>query len=283
MSKALMMAMMANRQRGQKGRRVGVEYEDWGAQDAMDLGQSGGRNAYDRGGSGSRSAYNRGGSGGRNEYQVEQRFRDRDGREHYDNGRFAPENSGVDWLESGRRGGARSEFDQPMGRYPGEQMPRSWYDPYRYGGEHGMPMIGFSAGDGFRRDSGMDASYPRQDEMAHRHGTSEPGYSQSGAVMPMDRQRAEQWVGQMQNADGTQGPHWSMEQTEQIRSQQGIQCDSVKFWVTMNMMYSDYCKVGEKMGVNNAAFYACLAKAFLEDQDAQPEKLARYYEYIARH
>ena len=51
----------------------------------------------------------------------------------------------------------------------------------------------------------------------------------------------------------------------------------------MNMMYSDYCKTAEKMGVNNAAFYAGLSKAFLEDQDAQPDKLARYYEYIARH
>ena len=259
MSKAWMMAAMANRQRGRNGRRVGVEYEDWGLRDAMD--------GY-----------------GRSEYQVEQRFRDRDGREHYDNGRFAPQsNGGGDWFESRRRGGARSEFDQSMGRYPGEEMPRSWHDPYRYGGEHGMPMIGFSGGDGFRRDGGMDASYPRRDEMAYRHGMSSPGFSQSGAVVPMDRQRAEQWVSGMQNADGTQGPHWSMEQTEQVRTQQGIQCDPVKFWACMNMMYSDYCKVAEKMDVNNAAFYACMAKAFLEDKDAQPDKLAKYYEYIVRH
>lgn len=261
MSKAWMMAAMANRQRGQKGRRVGVEYEDWGVRDAMD-----------------------GGGYGRSEYQVDQRFRDRDGREHWNNGRFSPENNGGgDWFESRRRGGARSEFDQPMGRYPGGEMPLSWHDPYRYGGEHGMPMIGFSGGDGFRRDGGMDASYPRRDELAYRQGMSSPGFSQSGTVMPMDRQRAEKWVSGMQNADGTQGPHWSMEQTEQVRTQQGIQCDPVKFWVTMNMMYSDYCKTAEKMGVNNAAFYAGLSKAFLEDQDAQPEKLSRYYEYIAQH
>lgn len=254
MSKAWMMAAMANRQRGRNGRRVGVEYEDRGFRDAMD--------GY-----------------GRSEYQVEQRFRDRDGREHYDNGRFAPQSNGRrNWPES-----RREEYAEPMARYPGREMPRSWHDPYRFGGEPLMPMIGFSGGDGFRQDAGMDASYPARDEISYRRGMATAGHSQGAAVMPMDRQRAEQWVSGMQNADGTQGPHWSMEQTEQVRTQQGIQCDPVKFWVAMNMMYSDYCKVGEKMGVNNAAFYACLAKAFLEDQDAQPEKLARYYEYIARH
>lgn len=79
------------------------------------------------------------------------------------------------------------------------------------------------------------------------------------------------------------GPHWSTEQTEQVRTQQNIDCEPIKFWVAMNMMYSDYCKVAEKLGVNNAIFYACMAKAFLDDKDAQPENLGRYYEYIVRH
>ena len=30
-------------------------------------------------------------------------------------------------------------------------------------------------------------------------------------------------------------------------------------------------------------FYADMAKAFLDDKDAQPDKLARYYEYIVKH
>lgn len=100
---------------------------------------------------------------------------------------------------------------------------------------------------------------------------------------PIDHQRAEQWAAKMQNADGSMGPHWSMEQTEQVRTQQNIDCEPIKFWVAMNMMYSDYCKVAEKLGVNNAIFYACMAKAFLDDKDAQPENLGRYYEYIVRH
>ncbi len=49
------------------------------------------------------------------------------------------------------------------------------------------------------------------------------------------------------------------------------------------MIYSDYCAVAEKLGTSTAEFYACMAKAFLDDKDARPEKLARYYEYITKH
>ena len=94
---------------------------------------------------------------------------------------------------------------------------------------------------------------------------------------------AKRWVSGMENADGTHGAHWSMEKTEEIRKQRGIAIDPLEFWVTMNMMYSDYCLTAEKLGTNSAEFYVCMSKAFLEDQDAQPEKLSRYYEYIARH
>ena len=45
----------------------------------------------------------------------------------------------------------------------------------------------------------------------------------------------------------------------------------------MNMMYSDYCRVAEKVGASSLDFYAYMAKAFLDDRDAAPNKLARYY------
>ena len=47
------------------------------------------------------------------------------------------------------------------------------------------------------------------------------------------------------------------------------------------MMYSDYCKVAEKLNVNIVDFCACMAKAFLDDKDAKPDKVARYWEYVA--
>ena len=51
----------------------------------------------------------------------------------------------------------------------------------------------------------------------------------------------------------------------------------------MNMVYSDYSKVAKKLNVSNIDFYAEIAKAFLDDQDAAPDKLARYYEFVVKH
>lgn len=89
------------------------------------------------------------------------------------------------------------------------------------------------------------------------------------------------WVGAMKNADGTCGGHWAMEQTEQARKQRGIECDPVMFYAAMNMMYSDYCKAAEKTGAGSSDLYAYMAKAFLDDEDAAPNKLVRYYHCVA--
>ncbi|MBD5162251.1 MAG: hypothetical protein HDT14_09630, partial [Oscillibacter sp.] len=89
------------------------------------------------------------------------------------------------------------------------------------------------------------------------------------------------WVADMENADGTHGGHWKMEQTEQVREKHSIDCDPVMFYAAMNMMYSDYCKAIEKANAGSVELYACMAKAFLDDKDAMPHKLERYYHYIA--
>lgn len=117
------------------------------------------------------------------------------------------------------------------------------------------------------------------DEAMDRH--SGDGRDESDTALT--QAQAKSWVENMENADGTTGPHWTMEETEAVRKKHGLTIAPMAFWVTMNMMYSDYCKAAEKMGVNSADFYICMTKAFLEDKDAQPEKLARYYEYIAEH
>ena len=99
----------------------------------------------------------------------------------------------------------------------------------------------------------------------------------------LSEQAAKKWVSNMENADGTRGPHWTMDKTDEVRKQFSLSCDPLQFWVTMNMMYSDYCRVAEKLGVNTVEFYVCMTKAFLEDPDAQPDKLARYWEVVAGH
>ena len=102
----------------------------------------------------------------------------------------------------------------------------------------------------------------------------------------MTREDAEKWVGRMVNSDGTTGGHWTMEQTSAVAESMGVTFERISpwsWWAAMNMMYSDYYSVGAWYKVDVPDFYACLAKAFLLDEDAAgpEEKLAAYYRYIA--
>lgn len=99
----------------------------------------------------------------------------------------------------------------------------------------------------------------------------------------MDKTHIRTWVDKMENADGTTGPHWTMEQTSQVMKSRGINVDPEKFWCTMNMIYSDYVGVASKLGVNNVDFYAEMALAFLHDKDSVPDKLAAYYTHVVKH
>ena len=68
-----------------------------------------------------------------------------------------------------------------------------------------------------------------------------------------DRETAMQWAERMQNADGSNGPHWTMEQTTAVAESMGIQEHEIPRWawsVTMNMMYSDYYPVAVEFGLN---------------------------------
>ena len=106
-------------------------------------------------------------------------------------------------------------------------------------------------------------------------------------TVEFDRATAMQWAAAMRNADGTTGPHWSMDQTSAIADGMGVQETDIPRWtwgVAMNMMYSDYYHVAVEFGLNRPEFYAALAKAFLLDKDGPgPEqKLMAYYEHIAK-
>ena len=57
---------------------------------------------------------------------------------------------------------------------------------------------------------------------------------------------AEDWTSRMVNADGTKGPHWTLEQVKQIMAQRNIPGDPAQFWAAINMIYSDYCKAIQK-------------------------------------
>ena len=57
----------------------------------------------------------------------------------------------------------------------------------------------------------------------------------------------------------------------------------MEFFAVMNALYSDYCKVAKKYGVDKTDFWADLAKAFINDKDAKSGKVKMYYECIAEH
>ena len=216
-------------------------------------------------------------------YGAESRFSDRRGREHYDNGRIAPMRN-----EMGYEGPYgvwnRYEYEAPEGNYRNEM--RGGRNGDRRGdtwGEEGgtMRMIGFGR-DIYNNDMRSDASVPNYREGDHMTG-SKPRKGGAKSDMGMDEHLAKEWTAMMENEDGTKGPHWSMEQIKKVIEQRGLHGDPVEIWVAMNMMYSDYCKVAKKLGVNTMDFYAEMARAFLDDKDAGvPDKLTAYYEYIVK-
>lgn len=90
-----------------------------------------------------------------NNYDAESAFRDRRGRRHYDNGRFAP----------------KSEME--------DEGPR-------------MNPIGFSAGE-FDQTYRMDAAHHKMNEMESRGGSLEHGKA-GGKRMKLDKKMAEDWM-----------------------------------------------------------------------------------------
>lgn len=104
---------------------------------------------------------------------------------------------------------------------------------------------------------------------------------QGGAARPFTMADAREWVGKMENEDGTHGAHWTIDQVKQVIAQKKLDCDPVQMWAAMNMIYSDYYKAAKKHGVGgNLDFYVDMAKAFLDDKDAGPSKISAYYEYV---
>lgn len=207
----------------------------------------------------------------------ESRFRDRRGREHYDDGRFAPmRNDGcIEW-----------EDNDPQGLYPrippymprqedrpGEMRQEDYSPEKRRANIHALPpsnLIGFMGRDERRMQHGE-----------HREQEQRMGHSQG--AKPFDQEMAKEWTGMMKNADGTAGAHWTREQTKPYMSQIGFKGEELEFWAVMNAMYSDYCAVLKRFGVDRPEVYAALAKAWLEDKDAVEDKAAAYFECIVEH
>ena len=211
-------------------------------------------------------------------HEIESKFRDRRGREHYDDGRYAP------MSEYGRRS------IEPSLHYP------------MYEEEYGERPIGFRMEHDRGRDRDMDMRYPYiprpydpymgmvDPYMADTPYVGDRTYHHKnmGHAASMDKgklthEEAEQWMRTIKNADGKTGAHWTKEQAQQVQQQQGIDCDPLEFWVAINMIYSDFYRVAKECNCNTIQFYSAMAEAFLDDSDARPDKLRRYYDHIVKH
>lgn len=181
--------------------------------------------------------------------------------------------SGVEPGRDGRRDAGREErYDSS--EYSQEPRRERGYD--RRGWE--VRPIGFERDPYARRYGTVNMM-----DGGHRNGEYENGRADYNQDDCLSWDEARHWLKKIRNADGSTGAHWNIDQTSGIMDKLNIACDECEFWVTMNMLYSDYCGVAKKYEVDNADFFACLAAAFLNDEDAVDDKLTAYYDYVVQH
>lgn len=89
------------------------------------------------------------------------------------------------------------------------------------------------------------------------------------------KESAKHAVSKMRNKDGTVGEHWSYETTTKVLEGKGYDFKPCDWYVTLNMIYSDYYKPGRSDDT-----YIELAYDFLTDIDAPVDKLKKYYKAI---
>lgn len=94
---------------------------------------------------------------------------------------------------------------------------------------------------------------------------------------------AEEWCEGMINADGTTGPHWTLDKTKQIQAQRKISGSPISFYAAINATYSDLCEFFKKYGISTMDAYVDFVKSFwLNDVDAVDDKVGAYYDHIVK-
>lgn len=92
----------------------------------------------------------------------------------------------------------------------------------------------------------------------------------------LTRKQAEDWV------KGMHGK-WSMEQVKPFADKLGFTDRIDEFWPVMNAMYSDYAEMAKKYGTEaKPEFFADMAAAWLNDDDAVKDKAAKYLKHIVK-
>lgn len=266
MSNALMMRYAASRGNTRDGER-GMDER---------------RNTYDQPGMRQPNQYTR------SEYDggAESRYRGDDGRwkagtrrSEYDNEMRMGYQGGMNRQYESRASGG--DDDEEGRKYKIEVLPNSNVVEWPYGTPDTSPDSNYrtSRQIGFGAENNMGG-------MSKNH-THTMGRSEEMPFMPFDRRTAEEWVDGMENEDKShpRGGKWKPEMLKPLAQKHGIPTDGPRFWefyAMVNAMYSDYSEVAKKFGVTSPDYYVCMAKAFMDDKDAEDDKVARYYEYIVK-
>lgn len=139
------------------------------------------------------------------------------------------------------------------------------------------PQANAGLNERYEMDDGPQMAYPKprllpkkEQKKEHQmgfHGNTEKGFTEK---------LAKEWVESM---DGK----WSMEDVKPFMAQVSFNGNPLEFFAVMNALYSDYCEVAKRFGIDRPEFYAMMAKAFIEDEDAVEDKVAKYYECIVEH
>ncbi len=223
----------------------------------------------------------------RTDYMTENKFRDNRGREHYENGRYAPRS---------QYEGYGNNYAESYSNYTNEspsayRMATAPAPIYRYNGEGDGSFRGeYDDGGMTRRLIGFGGTESRYEgpkrggEMENRNSQKERGYSNSDVCPPFSREMAEEWTRKMRNADGSKGPHYTMEHAAAVAKQMGIKHDPYEWWAVLNAMYTDFFTVAKHQGMEkNIEFFAALADAWLNDEDAGDNKAAKYFCKVVKH
>ena len=90
----------------------------------------------------------------------------------------------------------------------------------------------------------------------------------------LTEEKAGEWIRSMRPF----GMRWSFEQTNEVLKENKLEIDKVDFWAMMNAMYNDYHDIFQ----DNTETYVNLAKDFICDEDAEPNKTYIYWKNIAK-
>ena len=77
------------------------------------------------------------------------------------------------------------------------------------------------------------------------------------------------------------GQYWTMHQVREYLHSKGITEDCVNYYLAMNMAYNDYYATAQMFDLqNDTEFYFSIAKDFIQDVDAKPLKVEKYFSEV---